>query len=302
MLNPRRLRLLQELHALGTVRAVAAATRMSPSGVSAQLALLERETRIQLFERAGRQITLTPAGVALAKHATDILDHIGSVEAEMANRRSEPSGLIRISAFTSAIPSIVVPAALTLRRTHPMITVEVHESEPHASIAALQRSEVDIVVSADFADGSTPIDSGLLRIPLATDLLVLVASEDREDLGEQIVDLSTLASEPWAFEHPGTYLADFATRVCRQSGFEPNVLGRFVSFSALLQHVEAGLSITLLPRLAVDDHYRVRAIALANPMHRQIELLTKRTSPARIAVQETITAIRGAAENVSPIG
>src|SRR3954464_6890111 len=59
MLDPWRLKLLGDLAALGTVRAVAQAAHLSPSTVSQQLATLERETGARLFERSGRRLHLT---------------------------------------------------------------------------------------------------------------------------------------------------------------------------------------------------------------------------------------------------
>ncbi|MGP5252635.1 helix-turn-helix domain-containing protein [Brachybacterium alimentarium] len=50
MLNLHRLFLLHELHRLGTMSAIARAHSMSPSAVSQQLSLLERETKVTLFE------------------------------------------------------------------------------------------------------------------------------------------------------------------------------------------------------------------------------------------------------------
>ena len=54
MLELRRLRLLRELHLRGTIAAVADALQFTPSAVSQQLAMLEREAGVPLIERAAR--------------------------------------------------------------------------------------------------------------------------------------------------------------------------------------------------------------------------------------------------------
>ena len=66
MLDMKRLRLLWELRARGTVAAVAEALSYSPSAVSQQLALLEREAGVALLRKNGRTLEFTPAGTALA--------------------------------------------------------------------------------------------------------------------------------------------------------------------------------------------------------------------------------------------
>jgi DNA-binding transcriptional LysR family regulator len=66
-LDLRRLRLLRELEARGTLGAVATALDYSPSAVSQQLAVLEREVGARLFEKAGRGVRLTDAGRVLPR-------------------------------------------------------------------------------------------------------------------------------------------------------------------------------------------------------------------------------------------
>ena len=65
MLDLRRLRLLHELHERGTIAAVADALQFTPSAVSQQLAVLEREAGVPLLERAGRGVRLTDAALVL---------------------------------------------------------------------------------------------------------------------------------------------------------------------------------------------------------------------------------------------
>ena len=76
MLDLRRLRLLRELEARGTVHAAAAALDYTPSAVSQQLAVLEREAGATLLERTGRTLSLTDAGRLLVAHAAALLDRV----------------------------------------------------------------------------------------------------------------------------------------------------------------------------------------------------------------------------------
>ncbi|NUT55486.1 MAG: LysR family transcriptional regulator, partial [Thermoleophilia bacterium] len=73
MLDLRRLRLLRELHERGTVAAVAGALQYTPSAVSQQLAVLEREAGVPLLEKAGRTLRLTDAALVLVEHAAALL-------------------------------------------------------------------------------------------------------------------------------------------------------------------------------------------------------------------------------------
>lgn len=90
-------------------------------------------------------------------------------------------------------------------------------------------------------------------MPLATDPIVLVSAH-----GNVHGDLAAYADEPWAFDVPGSYMANLATRLCRQAGFEPRVVCRFGNYMLTLKHVEAGLAVAVLPRAAGGPAVRGR--------------------------------------------
>jgi DNA-binding transcriptional LysR family regulator len=290
-LNPWRLRLLSQLDTYGTVRAVAQAANMSASSVSQQLAVLEAETHTQLLERTGRRVRLTPTGLILARRARAILDHMAAVEAELRGLGEEPAGLVRLGAFQSAVHSLAVPAVRRLSDAYPHLEVEVLELEPHASMPALRGGEVDVIITTtDFVE--LPLGPDVDIVPLATDSIVLLVPPDHPATGRGPVDLAAFADEPWAFDVPGSYMATLATRLCRQAGFEPRVVCRFSSVMLMLQHVEAGLSIALLPSLAVDARYGVAMRPLAAPVTRSITAAVRRGSPRRAAVTTVLEALR----------
>ncbi len=288
MLNPWRLRLLSRLDTLGTVRAVAQDANLSASSVSQQLAVLEAETRTQLLERTGRRVRLTPAGLMLARRARAILDHMDTVEAELRSLGEEPVGLVRLGAFQSAIHTMVVPAVTRLAGAYPHLEVELLELEPHASIPALRGGDADVIVTTtDFVQ--LPLGPDLDIVPLATDPIVLVTSSEG---ARGPADLSAYADSAWALDVPQSYMADLTLRLCRESGFEPRVVCRFSNYLMTLQHVEAGLSIALLPLLAVDRRYRVTTRELATPVTRTIAAVVRRGTPLRAGVNVVLDALR----------
>src|SRR6188474_2553074 len=97
MLELRRLRLLRELHERGTVAAVADALQFTPSAVSQQLAVLEREAGVALLEPAGRGVRLTDPAIVLVRHAQVLLDRAELAEAELAAAAGHVSGRARIA-------------------------------------------------------------------------------------------------------------------------------------------------------------------------------------------------------------
>src|SRR5438045_1246004 len=110
MLDVRRLRLLRDLAHLGTIAAVAEAHTYTPSAVSQQLAVLEREAGVALLERTGRRVALTAAGRVLVRHAETILADLERAKAALTAAGTELTGPLRIGAFPTAVRTLL-PAA-----------------------------------------------------------------------------------------------------------------------------------------------------------------------------------------------
>jgi DNA-binding transcriptional LysR family regulator len=290
-LNPWRLRLLADLEAHGTVRAVAQHANLSPSAVSQQLSVLERETRSQLLERTGRRVRLTAAGVILARRAREILAQMDAAEAELRGLGDEPAGAVTLAVFQSAVHSLAVPAVSRLGRRYPDVEVVLLELEPHESMQALRRGEVDVIVTTtDFAGAE--LDPGIDLVPIGADAIVVVLPVGHPGAAHETIDLSTCADQRWTFDVTGTYMSGLATRLCREAGFEPRVVCRFNNYLIALQHVEAGLSIALLPSLAVDPRFEVAARQLRAPVPRRIVAAVRRQLTSQPAVNAVLDELR----------
>jgi DNA-binding transcriptional LysR family regulator len=290
VLNPWRLRLLGLLESLGTVRAVAETLHLSPSTVSQQLAVLETETRSRLLERSGRRVRLTHAGVVLARRGREILDGMAEAEAELRAMNDEPIGTVRLGMFQSAIHTLAVPAVARLAESHPHLHVELIESEPHESGPALRTGEADVIVTTtDYVE--FPWDPDLEIIPLGSDPVVLVLPPDHPLARRRVVDLTACADEAWACDRPGSYMAELTRRLCHESGFEPRVACRFGNYLLLIQHVESGRSVALLPTLAVAPDHAVVTRELTTPVHRNVAIVVRRGTAPRAAVDAVVEAL-----------
>ena len=186
MLDLRRLRLLHELHARGTIAAVADALQFTPSAVSQQLAVLEREAGVPLLERAGRGVRLTDAAIVLVRHAGALLDRAAVAEAELAAAAGSVAGRARIASFQSAAIRIAAPALQALARTAPGLRCELVEAEPEQALPALALGDVDLVLADEWQHQPRARPAGV----------------DREDLHQDPVHLVLPAAHPAARRHP----------------------------------------------------------------------------------------------------
>src|ERR1700742_1770137 len=150
MLDLRRLRLLRELAARGTIGAVAESLSYSPSAVSQQLAQLEKEAGVPLLERFGRNVRLTAAAQTLVGHADVLLARVELAEADLQAASEQVTGTVRVAAIQSAGLYLLAPALRTLATRHPKLRVEVTDAEPETSLPALALGSLDLVLGDQY--------------------------------------------------------------------------------------------------------------------------------------------------------
>ncbi len=303
MIDLRRLRLLRELEARGTITAVAEALAFTPSAVSQQLARLERETGVTLLERIGRGVRLTDAGRTLAAHAERILASVDAAEAELAAQAETVHGRLRVGTFQSAALALLPPALERLEHDHPALEVEVIEADPEETLPALLVGELDLV----FADDYDPVPithPSLDREDLLADQLRLVLPRDDPLAAVAEVRLADLAERPWASGQPSSAYSAAVERTCGELGaFAPRVCHRASDLLLLLSLVRVRRAVALLPDILgadQDDRVAVRSIAEGNPT-RTIYTAVRGSSarrPSVIALRRQLAAVASCAARV----
>ena len=281
MLDLHRLRLLREVHERGTVHAASTALGYSPSAVSQQLAVLEREVGTKLLERVGRNVRLTPAGQVLVAHAERLLEGVEAAEAELASvAAGQLAGVVRIAAFQSAFLRVVAPAIRALAVSHPRIRVEATEAEVEQSVPALRLQQLDVVLGDEYEEQPRAVHAGLQRRTLLRERIHLVLPQGHPEAGSERVSLARLATMRWAACQPGTGHHQMHLRACRQlGGFEPDLRYTSDDFLILLELVRTTGAAALLPDLVLTDEVPgvvVRALAEGS-VAREVFLFTRKT-------------------------
>jgi DNA-binding transcriptional LysR family regulator len=299
MLDLRRLRLLHELHERGTIAAVAEALRFTPSAVSQQLAVLEREAGVALLERAGRGVRLTDPALVLVRHAAVLLDRVERAESELAAAVGAVVGRGRIASFQSVALRLAVPVIETLARDAPGLRCELVEAEPEQSLPALALGDIDLVLADEWQHQPHPRLAGVDRRELVHDPLRVILAEDHPAARrhEGAIPLAELADEPWVTGHPGMGWVDMTQRTCRElGGFDPDVRHRANDSVLALALVARGLAVTLLPELvAPTSQAGVVARDIAEgEVHRTIYAATRTADAERPSVRALLAAVRAA--------
>lgn len=127
----------------GSFSAAAKAIGQSQPTLSRQVAALEEELKVVLFEKSGRGLILTPVGEELLRYAERMSDAARALSLSAAGSEDAPHGNVSISAAEIVAGHILPKLVVKLRDRHPQIRIEIQAAD-HAS--DLLRREADIAI------------------------------------------------------------------------------------------------------------------------------------------------------------
>ncbi|MGW3056846.1 LysR family transcriptional regulator [Streptomyces goshikiensis] len=290
----KKLRILRTLAEQGTVTATAEALHLTPSAVSQQLTNLARQLGVPLLEAQGRRVRLTDAAHLVLRHAEAVFAQLERADAEIAGYLAGEAGEVRVGAFSTAVPALVVPAAAALRLTHPGVEIRVRETEAAESYELLSAGAVDLALSLA-AHAPSARDPRFTRIPLLADPLDVALPPEHPLARSPRLRLADLSGEPWIYGGSGPW-SQITLSACEAAGFVPEQAHSAAGWSAILALVEAGMGVALIPRMAAGraTGVAVRDLGRDRPV-RHVIAATRRGADAAPAVARVLDALREAA-------
>lgn len=298
VLSSRLLAVHRTVVAEGSLTRAAAVLGYTVSAVSQQLAQLQTQAGVDLFEKAGRGVRPTPAGLLLAEHAERILREVAEAEAALRDLHEGRAGRLRVVSFHSAGESLLPPAIVTLRTVLPHLHVLPLVGETPDALRRLRAGEADLVVVVEpYAGGSEP-DDDLRRWHLLDDEYRVLLPHDHPLARRRVVPMEALSGTDWIVTiGPPDYVRETTIAICRRAGFSPQIIAEADEFPVTQGYVAAGLGVALVPRLAlgaVRGGVVVRRLSPA-PRPRHIWLATRPALAEQPAVRRMVEALLTAA-------
>jgi DNA-binding transcriptional LysR family regulator len=302
MLNVHRMRLLREVASRGSIAAAAEALYLTPSAVSQQLAVLEREAGMPLLERAGRSVRLTFAGERLVAHTERVLANLEEAEADLAAIAGDVAGRLRMCAFPTAARALLVPALALLQQRHPNLEFSMVDLEPEDSLPMLKTGELDVVLTYGFDRLPERSDPGIERRMLL-DEPMYVALSTNHPRATGPVGIADLSQDRWLVGRDGSPFHEVMERVANEAGFVPRLDLHSNDFQVILASVEAGLGVTLVPPLAFFAEYP--GVVYRSPtdvtIQRYVLAAIRSGSAHRPAISAALAALESVAGEVRSI-
>lgn len=250
MFSLERLRSLAAVDAHGSIARAAEALHVTPSGVSQQLAKLERETGHRLLEPDGRSVRLTHAGRVLAAHADRVLAQLATAETDLADLHEEILGPLRIGGVGSAVRALLPGTLAALTRAHPRLTPTVRDGEAVDMLPLLLAGDLDLLVIETWTSRPMPLPAGLAFRTLVSEQVQVAVCAGHPLASRASVDLVELDGEIWASCPPGTEPREALVQALRGRGAEPEIRYTVAEYTTQLALVAAGLTAALVPAMA----------------------------------------------------
>lgn len=146
---------------------------VSQSAVSQALSKLEEELGLPLFERTGRGVEPTPAGLRVAESARAVSRLLERLRADLSEQRSGRTGTLRVATECYTCYHWLPSTIARLRSEFPGYEVEIRPEATRRPLLALQDGELDLAITTSGAP-----EAGIVLHPLFRDELVAVMAPD----------------------------------------------------------------------------------------------------------------------------
>ncbi|MDP4086966.1 MAG: LysR family transcriptional regulator, partial [Bacillota bacterium] len=223
---------------------------IAQSAVSRQIGNLEAELGVQLFQREGRNIKLTHIGRLFAEQAVISLNAIANAK-QLVDEYVDPErGMIRIG-FPSSLASNTLPNIIkSFKREHPDVRYHLRQGGYNYLIEGINNREIDLA----FIGPVPGFDSNVHSDILFTENFVALLPASHPLAGEENLSLSQLNMDKFVLFPEGFILRKIVEDACLQAGFRPYIPCEGEDLDAIKGLVSAGIGITLLPELILNEN------------------------------------------------
>jgi LysR family transcriptional regulator, hydrogen peroxide-inducible genes activator len=270
--------------------------------LSAQIRKLEGDLGIELFERDGRTIRVTAAGELILEQARIALGAVGCIE-ELAKTRADPMvGPIRLGVIPTLAPYLLPDVLAPIQAQLPAAPLVVIEDMTLRLLDSIHAGRLDAaLVATDHRDGN------LSEIALFDEPFSLALPDGNPLAQRERIAVSSLDPSSLILLTEGHCLSDQALAICGErsnSALRSDL--RATSLETVLNLVDAGLGMTIVPELA-RAHMQGRFARVVfrrlegNGSSRRVRVIHRAFVPRRPAIERLAKTIQNLVSGVKSL-
>jgi LysR family transcriptional regulator for metE and metH len=244
----RHLRSIKAIHEAGGLARAADQLNITQSALSHQIKGLEDQAGVELFIRKSKPMKLSAAGLRLLRLAQQVLPQVESMQAEFSALRDGNTGRMHIAIECHACFEWLFPVLEGFRKNWPDVDVDIRPGLAFDALPALQKEEVDLVVSSDpdeipGVEFIELFDYAPVFVASAAHPLAEKAHIDAEDFKDQ-----TLITYPVEKSR-----LDIFSQLLTPAGVEPEMIRQVELTAVILLLVASNRGVSVLPDWVVRE-------------------------------------------------
>jgi LysR family hydrogen peroxide-inducible transcriptional activator len=275
----KQLQYLVALHEHGHFGRAAEASFVSQSTLSAGIRELESLLGVTLVERSRRVVRFTPLGNAVVAKAHRLLREAEEL-ADLVQASGKPlSGELRMSVIPTIAPFLLPRILPRLRRERPQLKLYLREETTSDAIESLHNGRADCVLLAlPYATGEVEMEH------ICNDRLFVAFPKDDPRDPPDAVPASMIDETHLLLLEDGHCLKEHVLSACNRPELRASATMIGTSLHTLVQMVDNGLGMTMLPEMAIDAGILHDTQVVARPLKarngsREIALVWRKNSP-----------------------
>jgi LysR family transcriptional regulator for metE and metH len=256
----RHLRTIKAIHEAGGLARAADVLNITQSALSHQVKGLEEQAGVELFVRRSKPLKLSAAGHRLLRLAERVLPEIAAIEEDFAGLRSGKAGRLHIAIECHACFEWLFPVLEQFRKSWPDVDVDIRAGLAFDALNALQREEVDLVISSDPEE-----IAGVEFAPLFDYSPVFVASAQHPLAAKAFVEAEDFRDEVLIAYPVDRSRLDVFKMLLMPAKVEPKSIRRVELTAVILLLVASQRGVTVLPdwvlrQVTISSDYITRPI------------------------------------------
>ncbi|MEV6841711.1 LysR substrate-binding domain-containing protein, partial [Streptomyces sp. NPDC051133] len=294
--KPQHLLTLRAVVRTGSFVVAARELGYTASAISQQIAALEKETGLVLFEREAHGVRATAAAHRLVDLSVPVLAALDDLDHQVHQLATGATGRLRLGSFPTASVRLVPAALSALTATYPRAQIHLEEGEPKELVTALSQGDLDVALVYEYGLSPQQWPGSLACHHLAREDLVLLRAR-----GSSLsTRLAALCQARWITSRQGTAGALSLTRLCAAAGFEADVAFRSNNYDVVRQLVSADLGVAIVPGLGHTPSESVEATRVAQHSAFRRVMALHRSANSNPLLATVISSLYGAVPGGEP--
>lgn len=233
----------------GSFSEAAERLHLTQPAVSKRIAGLEQQLDTRLFDRLGREVSLTEAGRALLPRAYQILNVLDDTRRALTNLNGEVSGRLTLATSHHIGLHRLPPLLRAFTRQHPQVALDIQFLDSEVAYEEILHGRAELAVITLAPETREPVHA----VAVWDDPLDFVAAPEHPLARNGAVTLADVALHPAVFPGGNTFTHHIVQGLFQAQGLIPNIAMSTNYLETIKMMVSIGLAWSVLPRTMLDD-------------------------------------------------